>query len=375
MQQTNTIIIGASVAGLATAACLRRKKIPIVIIEQSNEVATPWRNHYLRLHLHTNKRTSHLPYKKFAAGVPRYPTREEVVAYLDDYSKAFDVSPLFGTKALAIQKQPDGWITETTNGSFQSKHIVIATGAFSTPKLADFSGIETFTGTVLHSTQYKTGSDFKNQQVLVIGFGNSACEIAMDLHEQGAHPCMSVRNAVNIVPREVAGIPLLELTQVLGKLPPRLADQLNKPLLRLLIGDITKLGLRQLPYGPMEQIKKDKTIPVIDIGVVKYIRKGYIKVLGAIKNIQGTTVYFENGEQQHFDAIIAAIGYETGTSQFVPLQERGDDYRKPIQAQQYFGKDGLYTCGFNINATGLFHEIAKEAKIIAADIANQRRVG
>jgi hypothetical protein len=139
-----------------------------------------------------------------------------------------------------------------------------------------------------------------------------------------------------------------------------------------LIGDITKLGLRPLPYGPMEQIAKDGSIPVIDIGVVNYIRKGYIKILGAIKTISGDTVYFEKGEQRHFDAIIAAIGYETGSSYFAPLQERGDDYRQPIGNQQYFGKDGLYTCGFNINATGLFHEIAKEAKIIAADIAKAK---
>lgn len=305
--------------------------------------------------------------------MPRYPSREEVVAYLDEYSKAFDIQPVFGTKALSIQRQPDGWITETNNGSFQSKHIVIATGAFSTPKVVAFPGIETFTGKLLHSAQYKTGGDFKNQQVLVIGFGNSACEIAMDLYEQGAHPCMSVRNAVNIVPREVAGIPLLELTQLLGKLPPRLADQLNKPLLKLLIGDITKLGLRPLPYGPMEQIAKDGSIPVIDIGVVNYIRKGYIKILGAIKTISGSTVYFENGEQQDVDAIIAAIGYDTDLGNFTPLQVRGNDVRKPIHLQQYFGKDGLYTCGFNINATGLFHEIAKEAKIIAADIVKKKQ--
>ena len=374
MQQANTLIIGASVAGLATAACLQRNNIPFLIIEQSGQIAAPWRHHYLRLHLHTNKGTSNLPYKKFAATVPRYPSRDEVIAYLEEYKKAFNIHPVFNTKALSVEKQNDHWITQTNNGEFQSKHIVIATGVFSKPRVANFPGIDTFDGKILHSARYKKGSDFRNQQVLVLGFGNSACEIAMDLFEQGAHPVMSVRNAVNIVPREVAGIPLLEITQVLSKLPARLADKLNKPLLRLLIGDITKLGLKQLRYGAMEQIKKDVSVPVIDIGVVNYLRKGYIKVSDGIKMISGKTVYFENGHQQNFDAIIAAIGYDTDISHFFPLQERNDDYRKPIRNQQYFGKDGLYTCGFNVNATGLFHEIAKEAKIIAADIA-QRAAG
>lgn len=373
MHTNNTLIIGASVAGLSTAACLQRNKLPFTVIEQSADIATPWRNHYQRLHLHTNKRTSALPYKKFSSTVPRYPSREQVIAYLEEYSKAFDINPVFNSKALSVNKENGKWITHTNNGSFQSKYIIIATGVFSKPAAIHLPGMETFPGKILHSSQYQTGSEFKNKKVLVIGFGNSACEIAMDLYEQGAHPSVSVRSAVNVVPREVAGIPLLEITQLLGKLPAKLADRLNKPLLNLLIGDITKLGLKKLPYGPMEQIKKDGSIPVIDIGVLNYIRNGYIKVFDGIKLISGNQVYFENGDQQAFDAIIAAIGYTTDTSCFLPLQERKTDFRKPILQQQYFGKDGLYTCGFNVNATGLFHEIAKEAKIIAGDIASREK--
>ncbi|HZJ60043.1 MAG TPA: NAD(P)-binding protein, partial [Chitinophagaceae bacterium] len=83
MIETNTLIIGASVSGLASAACLQKQDIEHLLIEKAASVASPWRNHYLRLHLHTNKRISSLPYKKFEHEIPRYPSRQQVVDYLD----------------------------------------------------------------------------------------------------------------------------------------------------------------------------------------------------------------------------------------------------------------------------------------------------
>jgi indole-3-pyruvate monooxygenase len=75
MKETNTMIVGASFSGLASAACLHKHGLEYIIIEKTNSIGMPWRNHYQRLHLHTNKRISNLPYKKFGA-VPRYPSRQ-----------------------------------------------------------------------------------------------------------------------------------------------------------------------------------------------------------------------------------------------------------------------------------------------------------
>src|SRR5450432_4330663 len=86
----------------------------------------------------------------------------------------------------------------------------MATGVYGKPKAISFQGMETFTGKILHSWGYKTGRDFKGQNVLVVGFGNSACEIAIDLYEQGAVPGMSVRSPVNVIPRDIMGIPILQ---------------------------------------------------------------------------------------------------------------------------------------------------------------------
>ena len=166
--------------------------------------------------------------------MPRYPARQQVVNYLEDYKKEFNINPVFNTEAKVIRKEDDYWITETNNETFKSKYVVMATGPFGKPKPVNFKGMETFTGTIMHSYEYKTGKDFKNQKVLVVGFGNSACEIAIDLYEQGAIPSMAVRSPVNVIPRDVLGIPILELSLLLSRLPPRVADTVSSPLMKII---------------------------------------------------------------------------------------------------------------------------------------------
>ncbi len=372
MVQTHTLIVGASISGLACAAALQKAGIAYIIIEKHGQVAMPWRNHYERLHLHTSKRLSNLPYKKFDKNIPRYPGRLQVLDYLDDYKKTFNIQPVFNTEAHSIRKEGDDWITATTDETYQSKYIIIATGPYGRPRALQFRGMESFPGTLIHSSAYKTGKDFTGQRVLVVGFGNSACEIAIDLYEQGAIPVMAVRSPVNVIPRDIFGIPVLELSLFLSKLPARLADTINAPLLRLLIGDITKLGLKRKPYGPYEEIEKDGTIPLLDIGTIRHIRQGHIKVKGDIDHIEGKTIYFKDGSSAEFDTIVAATGYYSDIEQLLAVdRSRLDDLKVCVDKQKFFGKDGLYFCGFWISPTGAIHEIAKDAVKIAGDIGRK----
>jgi indole-3-pyruvate monooxygenase len=370
VKETNILIIGASVSGLASGACLQKQGLDHIIIEKTNSVATPWRNHYHRLHLHTNKRISNLPHKKFGKAIPRYPSRQQVVDYLDDYQKEFRINPVFNTEAKRIKRDQDNWITETNNGIFRSKYLIIATGAFTKPKPVLFKGMKSFPGKIMHSYEYKTGSDFKGQKVLVVGFGNSACEIAIDLYEQGAKPFMAIRSPVNVIPRDVFGIPVLELSLAMSGLPPKFADMINAPLLRLLVGDITKLGLKKLPYGPLEQIQKNASIPLLDIGTIKHIREGHIRIYDDIDQIEGSTVRFYGGKKEEFDAIVAAIGFYRDYEEIIDVDgSRFEDLKQPVNKQKYFGKDGLYFCGFWISPTGQIREIGLDAQKIANDIA------
>jgi indole-3-pyruvate monooxygenase len=370
INKTNTLIIGASISGLASAASLQKKGIRYLIVEKQSQIAPAWHNHYDRLHLHTSKKLSGLPYKAFGKKVPLYPSRQEVVDYLKDYQREFDINPIFNTEVLSVKRSGDSWISETTNGTFKSKYVIVATGPFGKPKPIDFKGMETFPGKIVHSYGYKTGKDFKGQKVLVVGFGNSACEIAIDLFEQGAAPSMSVRSAVNVIPRDVFGIPVLQLGLLMNFIPPRIADKMNAGLIRWLVGDIVKLGLKKLPYGPLEQIEKDGTVPLLDIGTIDHIRKGNIKLHSGMDHIQNRTVFFEDGNKEDFDSIVAGIGYYRDYANIIQVgKERFEDLKVSVDKQKYFGKDQLYFCGFWVSPTGQIREIALDAQKIAAHIS------
>ena len=149
----------------------------------------------------------------------------------------------------------------------------------------------------------------------------------------------------------------------MNKLPARVADSINEPLMRLLYGNLNKLGLRKMPYGTFEQIEKYGSIPLIDIGTIKHIRQGHIKIYGNIDHIDGPTVYFEDDRKENVDAIVAAIGYNMDDAAIIDVDKsRFEDLKVPVNKQKYFGKDGLYFCGFWIGPTGQFREIASDAK-------------
>ncbi len=370
--ETDTLIIGASIAGLATAACLQKKKNPFIILEKENKVATPWHRHYDRLHLHTPRSLSNLPYKKFAKEITTYPSRLEVVDYLLNYQKTFSINPIFNNEVISIRRENGFWIVETSEDTYKSKNVVVATGAYTFPKKILIEGMETFPGKIIHSSEYKTGKEFKGKKVLVIGFGNSACEIALDLYEQEATPSMSLRSPVNIIPRDIFGIPVLRISWLMQKLSPGLADKLNAPLIKYFIGDLNKLGIEKKKKGPLQEIDNNSKPPVIDIGTLKEIKKGNIKLYGEIIKIEGNTVFFKNGSQQ-FDVIIAAIGYDRNDGILKIEQQRFDDLKFPVSRQKYFGKDGLYFCGFYISPLGQIHEIASDAKKIAHDLQMRRK--
>lgn len=102
--QTDVLIIGASVAGLSTTAALQ-KRASLTIIEKADRVGAPWHRHYHRLHLHTPKGFSNLPFKKFPGSTPRYPSRQQVIDYLEDYRHSFNINPRFNTEALSITRE------------------------------------------------------------------------------------------------------------------------------------------------------------------------------------------------------------------------------------------------------------------------------
>jgi cation diffusion facilitator CzcD-associated flavoprotein CzcO len=372
--ETDTVVVGASAAGLAVAACLRKRGLDSVLLERAPRIATAWRGHYDRLHLHTHKGGSQLPYLAMPAGYPRYPSRDQFVAYLEAYCAHHQLAPRFSEEVRSVARLDDGrWETTTGAGVYRARQVVIATGRTERPVRPPFDGEAQYGGQLVHSSQYRNGAAWKDRDVLVVGFGNSGCEIAVDLHEHGARPSLAVRSPVNIVPREVLGLPLLTVSRLFGPLPPGLADWLGRPLIAAYVGDFTKYGLKRLPYGAMTQIKRHGRVPMIDIGALKLIREGKIRVHPGVARFTKAGVKFDDGVERAFDAVVLATGYAPSLG-FLgdALDQLVDEQGIPRNSGHESALPGLYFCGYYVAATGMLREISVEARRIAGHIASRR---
>jgi len=368
MTDTDTVIVGASVAGLAVAACLSRANVPYTLLEQSREIAPAWRNHYDRLHLHTTKGLSHLPYLRFPRSVPRYPSRDQVIQYLEEYARRFALAPRLAERVVSVKREDGRWLTRSEAGSYRSHNVVVATGFTQTPHRPAWPGLDSFTGPVLHSSEYRNGKAWSGRRVLVVGFGNSGGEIAIDLAEYGARPSVAVRNAVNVVPRDFLGLPILVWGMALCLLPIGLADAIARLVSRISLGRLERLGLAPLPYGAMTQIRRHARIPLIDIGTIGRIRRGQIEVLPEVTSFVARGARFVDGVERDFDCVVLATGYRPSVATFLaPVAEALDAEGVPT-ASGAETLPGLYFCGFHIAPGGMFFEIGREARRIARAI-------
>jgi cation diffusion facilitator CzcD-associated flavoprotein CzcO len=368
----DTIIVGAGPAGLAVGACLKQAGLPCLILEQTDKVGAAWHRHYDRLHLHTAKAYSALPFFPFPKDYPRYPSRLQVIRYLEAYARQFQLEPRFGQQVIAARYANGCWEVQTQETRYQAINLVIATGYTREPYLPTWSGQASFRGAIIHSSQYRNGEPFKGQRILVVGFGNSGGEIAIDLWEHGAQPGLAVRGPVNVIPRELLGIPILAISIAQSKLPPRWADVLNAPILRATIGDLTRYGLRQLPYGPVTQIHGDARIPLIDVGTLKLIKRGQIALYPGIERFTEDGVIFTDGKQARFDAVILATGYRPRINTFLEGSSTTyDENGTPLSSGHEMPIPGLYFCGYHVAPTGMLREIALEARRISAAIARK----
>jgi indole-3-pyruvate monooxygenase len=233
-------------------------------------------------------------------------------------------------------------------------------------------GRETFIGEVVHSSAYKNGAPYRAKRVLVVGFGNSGGEIAVDLFEHGAKPALSVRGQVNVIPRDVLGAAILAIAIPLEKLPTRLADALAVPVVRLALGNLDRVGLQKAAEGPFGQIKRRGRIPLIDVGTIALIRKGAIEVRRGVERFDGQNVVFVDGIRERYDAAVLATGYRPTVDAFLEgTSLLTDEYGNPRQIGLEVAR-GLYFCGFHVSPTGMLREIAMEAKRIAWDIDRER---
>ena len=376
MSTTTNLIIGAGPAGLAVAGRFREMGIPFEMIEATDKIAWSWTNHYDRLSLHTVKQLSHLPHLPFPESYPTYVPRLDLVKYYNDYAAHFKINPHFNEPVTSVKRQADNnWNVTTKSGkSFSAQNVIIATGANRVPNFPKWPQQDTYEGELLHSRNYKSGKPYKGKKVLIIGMGNTGAEIALDLSEQGAHPHISVRSPVNIVPRDINGRPTQLTAKVLAKFPFGIGDWLGTVIRKFIVGDLSKYGLETASIPPVKQLRETGKTPVIDLGTVAHIKAGKIKVVPDIKHFTKVGATFQNDLSEDFDAVIVATGYKPQLDDFLESTENLlDKYNFPKSPIGKGIHEGLYFVGFdNYKLGGLLGAIYTDSEVIAKAIQKQK---
>ncbi|KAH7573133.1 hypothetical protein JRO89_XS03G0073800 [Xanthoceras sorbifolium] len=319
-------------SGLAVGACLRNQGVPLIILERANCIASLWQNRtYDRLKLHLPKKFCQLPNFPFPEDFPEYPTKYQFIAYLESYAKHFDINPHFNETVMSAKyDQTFGlWRVKTISSSgsnpggqveYICRSLVVATGENAEQVSPEFEGLEDFDGNVTHAGDYKSGASYRGKRVLVVGCGNSGMEVSLDLCNHNAKPSMVVRSSVHVLPREVFGISTFQLAALMMKwFPIWLIDKILLIFARLIFGNVEKYGLKRPSLGPLELKNTLGKTPVLDIGALKRIRSGDIKVVPGIKRISRGRVELVNGEIHEIDSVVLATGYRSNVPSWLKV--------------------------------------------------------
>ncbi|KAF8388320.1 hypothetical protein HHK36_026986 [Tetracentron sinense] len=354
------VIVGAGPSGLAVGACLKEQGVPFVVLERADCIASLWQKRtYDRLKLHLPKQFCQLPNLPFPEDFPEYPTKKQFIDYLESYAKQFEINPRFNecVQSAKYDETCGLWRVKTVSSSGTSRAeveyicrwLVVATGENAESVVPEVEGLADFGGQVMHVCDYKSGEDFRAKRVLVVGCGNSGMEVSLDLCNYNALPSMVVRSSVHVLPREILGKSAFELAITMMKwLPLWLVDKLLLIIARLVLGNIEKYGLKRPSMGPLELKNSEGKTPVLDIGALKKIRYGEIKVVPGIKKFSRGRVELVNGEILEIDSIILATGYRSNVPSWLQETEffSQNGFPKAPFPNGWKGNAGLYAVGF-----------------------------
>jgi len=369
-------IIGGGPAGLAAAATLKPLGLQVRVLEQGTAVGARWRDHYDRLHLHTTRKMSALPGLSIPSEYGRWVSRDDFVKYQEQYAKHHGIELELGTTVERVDRTDAGYRVKTNKGDIEATYVVVATGYNNIPFTPDWAGRAGFTGTLIHSRDYRSGRDYKGKKVLVVGTGNTGAEIATDLVERGAGEVWwSYRTPPVILPRALVGIATQAFGVMLRPFSPKLVDPIMTGVNKLWIGNLAKFGLPKATRGGYTAVLEDHVLPILDVGLVGMIKSGKVKPVPTIARFEGANVILTDGEQVQPDVVIACTGYRTALSQMLGHLGVLDQDGIPTVsgAQQGEGAPNLFFLGYTNALSGNLREIAQHARQLAAKIGSETK--
>ncbi len=380
-------VIGSGPAGLSAAYELKRLKLNPLVLEKTAAVGDVWRNHYDGLHLNSGRVLSRLPGSPFPRSAGSWPSRDEVIRILETFPERGEFTVRTGIEIEKVEydRLRDIWsITSHGGEKFESRAVVVATGGAHTPVIPKWKGAETFSGEIIHSSKFKNARIYAGKNVLVVGSGNSAAEIASRLVEHAKSVTLSVRTPPHILPKSILGIPLVGIGLATRYLPAAWVDGILYALRRLFIDDLTPYGLPFPTSRVSQQFTRTQVVPILYHPFVDDIRARRIRVVGQIRKIEGQIVHTLNSVETepreqlneialNVDVIVAGTGFRTGLTELIQIPGITNSEDRPVALgdQEFAGAPRLYFIGHVNPLSGQLREIRLEAGRIARKIRKQ----
>jgi hypothetical protein len=377
-------VIGAGTSGLVAAKALKDRGIDFECFDASDRVGGLWvfankngrSGAYRSLHINTSRERMQFRDYPMPRDYPDYPRHELIARYLEDYATHFELKRhiQFETEVSHVTPARQGGYDVVAAGKVTHfAAVIVANGHHWSPRMpalrpGNFDGVE------LHSHDYVDPSaphDLRGKRVVVVGFGNSAVDIACELGRDtsGGQVFLSVRRGAWVLPKYALGRPLDELSAIPTFVPRWLRQQLAELWYRIAVGEPTRFGL------PKPDHRLGDAHPTVSSELLTQIGSGRVLPKPAIALRQGKRVRFADGSEQEIDAIVYATGYEVSFPFFEPSFLAAPENELPLYFRVFHPRaPSVYFIGL-CQPLGPIMPIAEaQAKLVAAHLSNEYRL-
>jgi len=298
------LIIGAGFIGLAIAQALKAANLPYDQVDASDNIGGNWHHGvYTTAHIISSRKITQFTHFPMPENYPDFPSAQQMRDYLWSFADHFDLRSHIQLNSTVIDVRPivdNHWLVTFANQEQRIyRGILLCNGHHWQRRLPTFEG--QFQGEIIHSKDYKHPDQLNNKRVLVIGGGNSACDIASEAGRVAVKSVLSLREPVWFIPKTFAGRPVADLFQ--WWMPTGLQRLIAHSAIRLTFGSHSQYGLETPRYRLFDKH------PTLNNEVPYYIKHGRITPKPAVRRLVGDRVEFVDGSTEAIDLIVCATGY------------------------------------------------------------------
>jgi len=324
----DTCIIGAGSSGMVAVKALLDAGVPFDCFEEGDRIGGLWvfgnKNGksaaYRSLSINTSRVRMQYADFPMPETLPDYPGHADIAAYFQAYAERFELARhiRFGTRVERVEPDGSRYAVTTSDGSVKRYDaVIVANGHHWLPHFPTPPFPGNFTGATLHSSSYVSPTepyDFRGRRAVVVGFGNSAVDIACELARPGGaeRVLLSTRRGAWVLPKYVLGRPLDQLTGSMSFLPPSIGMRLSELFYRPVIGNLQAHGL------PKPDHRLGGAHPTVSSDLLPMLKAGRVLPKPAIRAFHGDTVEFVDGTRETLDAVVYATGYQVSFPFFDP---------------------------------------------------------